>query len=169
MLSYAVLRDIQKREMESSALVNLEDGFYADIAELLAKTKQDAMGGDSMLPLREYENIKKIVRGIQAKREEKIVLLAIRAESSGAGLTAEEKDMLEELRSTIDKSRGRLLSVWGKEKKPSEQKRVKLLQNVEEYKGLDNKLYGPFKEGEEQTLPGGEAEWLMNAGMAEPA
>ncbi|HID46493.1 MAG TPA: DNA replication complex GINS family protein, partial [Chromatiaceae bacterium] len=155
MLTYAVLRDIQKREMESSAIVQLQDGFYTEVAEFLSKKKEEASGGD-MLSLREYENIKKIVRDVQTKREEKIVLMAIRGESTGTGLTSEEGDMLRQLVSIIDKSRGKLVGVWGSENKPA-QKKVRLLKDVEQYKGLDNKVYGPFKEGEEQMLPGGEA------------
>ncbi|MFH1393522.1 MAG: hypothetical protein ABII71_02115 [Candidatus Micrarchaeota archaeon] len=167
MLTYAVLRDIQKREMESSAIVQLQDGFYTQVAEFLSSKKDEAAGGD-MLSLREYENIKKIVRDVQTKREEKIVLMAIRGNIAGAGLTSEEQDMLRELISTIDKVRGKLVGIWGTERKAN-RKKVKLLQDVEQYKGLDNKVYGPFKQGEEQTLPGGEAEWLARSGMAELA
>jgi len=168
MLTYAVLRDIQKREMESSAIVQLQDGFYGEVSSFLAVKKEEASSGDSMLSLREYENVKKIVRDIQTKREEKIVLMAIRGDTVGAGLTSEEVKMLKELVSIIDKSRGKLVGIWDNNKKIA-QKRVKLLQDVEQYKGLDNKVYGPFKQGEEQMLPGSEADWLAKSGMAEIA
>lgn len=168
MLTYAVLRDIQKREMESSAIVALQDGFYAEVADFLAKKKEEALHGDSMLPLREYENTRKIFRDVQAKREEKIVLMAIRGESAGSGLTPEEREMLAELSATIARGRERVTAMVGGGRQPA-RKRVRLLKDMDKYKGMDNAVYGPFREGEEQALPPGEAEWLVQNGMAEPA
>lgn len=167
MLNYANLRDIQRRELESSALVKLQDNFYTEVADFLKTKKQEALKDNSMLSLREFENIKRIVRAIQVKREEKIVLMAIRGESTAMGLTSEESEMLKGLFSIIMKSRSHLAGVYGEVPKVSSEKQVRLLQEVEEYKGLDNNTYGPFKKGEERTLPSDEAKWLVQAGMAE--
>lgn len=46
-------------------------------------------------------------------------------------------------------------------------RRIRLLQDVTPYKGLDNAVYGPFRKGDECTLPPPEAEWLLKARMAE--
>ncbi|MCI0504292.1 hypothetical protein L0Y65_06315 [Candidatus Micrarchaeota archaeon] len=170
MLNYSELRDIQKKEMESSAIVGLQEDFYRSVSELLSKKSGDAMSSKSLLAIKEYENIKKIVTAIQTKREEKIVLMAVRGEREGVGLTAEERELLKELSSTIRKSRDAVKSVWGSEEAaPANSRRIKILKDVSQYRGLDNSLYGPFRPGEEQMLPRAEAEWLLKAGMAEMA
>lgn len=172
MLDYSALRDIQKKEMESSAIVNLPEDFYQSVSELLSKKKDEAFSSQSLLAMREYENIKKIVMSISAKREEKIVLMAVRGENAAIGLTAEEKEMFKELSSIIMESREKVKNVWGQEQstptvEDSPRQRIKILKDVAQYRGLDDSLYGPFKEGEEQSLPAPEAKWLLKAGMAE--
>ncbi|MBU0531912.1 hypothetical protein KKB44_00285 [Candidatus Micrarchaeota archaeon] len=166
MFDYSALRDIQKKEMESSAIVNLSDDFYQIISELLSKKKKDALSSQSLLAIKEYENIKKIVLSISAKREEKIALMAVRGEGDLSGLTTEEKQMLKDLTSIIIKSRESVKNVWSAISSISE-RRIKILKNVAQYRGLNDSLYGPFEEGEEKTLPLAEAEWLLKAGMAE--
>jgi DNA replication initiation complex subunit (GINS family) len=168
MLSYSELRDIQRKEMESSAIVSLPEDFYGTVSQLLVKKSDEAMGSKSLLVFKEHENIKKVVISIQAKREEKIVLMAVRGEREGSGLTAEERELLKELSSIIKKSRESVRNAWGSEDaSPAHSDKIKLLKDVSQYRGLDNALYGPFRSGEEQLLPKAEAEWLLKAGMAE--
>jgi DNA replication initiation complex subunit (GINS family) len=167
MLNYSELRDIQKREMESSAIVGLPEDFYRTISELLAKKSAEAMSSKSLLVMKEYENIKKIVASVAAKREEKIVLMAVRGEREGSGLTSEEREMLKELSSIIKKARENVQSVWSTEETDDDSRRIKIVKDVSQYRGLDNSVYGPFKEGSEQLVPRAEAEWLLKAGMAE--
>lgn len=168
MLTYSEMRDIQRKEMESSAIVGLPADFYKSVSGLLVKKSEEAMETKSLLVIKEHENIKKIIRSIQAKREEKIVLMAVRGEREGAGLTTEEKELLKELSTIIKKARESVRSVWESEDNtPVDSNRIKILKDVSQYRGLDNALYGPFKQGEEQSLPRAEAEWLLKAGMAE--
>lgn len=167
MLDYSGLRDIQRKEMESSAVVPLPADFYQLMSQLLVKKKDEAVLSKSLAAIKEYENMRKIIASIAAKREEKIVLMAVRGESGGDSLTSEEKELLKGLSSIIKKSRETVKSVWETEKSEDNSKKVKILKDVEQYRGLDNAVYGPFKEGEEQTLPRSEAEWLLKSGMAE--
>jgi DNA replication initiation complex subunit (GINS family) len=167
MLNYSDLREIQKREMESSAIVSLPEDFYQLISEMLSKKGSEAMSSKSLLTIKEYENIKKIIAAISAKREEKIVLMAVRGEKEGVGLTAEEREMLKELSSIIKRSRETVKAVWASEETPSDARKIKILKDISQYRGLDNSVYGPFRAGDEQMLPSAEAEWLLKAGMAE--
>jgi DNA replication initiation complex subunit (GINS family) len=167
MLNYSDLREIQKKEMESSAIVGLPEDFYRIMSEMLSKKGSEAMSSKSLLSIKEYENIKKIIAAISAKREEKIVLMAVRGEKEGAGLTAEEKEMLKELSSIIKRSRETVKAVWASEEPPEDARKIKILKDVSQYRGLDNSVYGPFRAGDEQMLPRAEAEWLLKAGMAE--
>ena len=168
MLNYSDLRDIQKKEMESSAIVSLPPDFYQEVSQLLSTKSEEAHSSKSLLAIKEYENIKKIIISIQAKREEKIVLMAVRGEGEGAGLTAEEKEMLKGLSSIIKKSRDTVKNVWdSKDSLPDSSRRIKIIKDVAQYRGLDNSIYGPFKQGEEQMLPQPEVEWLLRAGLAQ--
>lgn len=168
MLSYSSLREIQKREMESAAIVKLEDAFYKDVAELLAKKKEEAMAAQSIMAIKEFENTRKTIVGIQAKREEKIVLMSLRGEKEGNGLTPEEKEFLYRLSETVLQMRETVKGLWNNE--PGQSLRilkVRITQPVEKYTGLDKNIYGPYKPGEQPVLPKDEAEWLLNARMAE--
>lgn len=168
MLNYSELRDIQKREMESSGIVKLSDDFYQAVALLLSTKKQEAMSSKSLMAIKEYENIKKILISIQSKREEKIVLMAVRGETNDTGLTSEEKGMLRDIRASVDKSHESIKGVWENDDlAPANSRRIRILQDVAQYKGLDNLVYGPYKKGDEQVLPMTEAEWLLKSRMAE--
>ncbi|MFH0737869.1 MAG: hypothetical protein V1827_04390 [Candidatus Micrarchaeota archaeon] len=164
---YSELRDIQRKEMESSAIVPLPDDFYKSVSALLLKKGGEAMDSKSLLVIKEHENIKKVVMSIQGKREEKIVLMAVRGEREGAGLTAEERELLKELSSIIKKSRESVRNVWCSEDNAPSLDRIRILKDVPQYSGPDNTQYGPFRSGEEKLLPRSEAEWMLKAGMAE--
>ncbi|MDD5339891.1 MAG: hypothetical protein PHV13_01435 [Candidatus ainarchaeum sp.] len=167
MVNYSELRDIQKRETESSALVGLPGDFYESVSQLLSTKKRDAMASKSMLAIKEYENIKKILLAIQAKREEKIVLMAVRGEGGATSLTSQEQEMLKELGAIVAKSRDAITKVWGNDEAQPSSRRLRLLQDVTPYKGIDNVVYGPFHKGDECLLPPPEAEWLLKSRMAE--
>ncbi len=168
MLNYSNLRDLQRKELESSAIAEVPEDFYVQIAELLSQRKQDAMSSQSLLVIKEYENIKKIVMSIQIKREEKIVHLALRGEQSASGLAVQEREMLKELSAIIKKSRDVVKNVWDSAGASSATtRRVRILKDISAYKGLDDQTYGPFREGDELSLPGAEAEWLLKSRMAE--
>ncbi len=163
MLNYSDLRDIQRREMESSEIVNLPEDFYVIISEMLVRKKDEAITKKSLISIKEYENIRKIVEAIANKREEKIVLMSVRGESEGSGLTKEERELLKELTSIIKKSRDSIKTVWDND----DAQRVRIIKDVEKYRGIDDTVYGPFREGEIESLPASEAQWLLKSGMAE--
>ena len=165
MFNYTTLREIQKKEMESSAFVPVENDFYEQLAKLLEQKHNEAQQSNSLLAIREYENIKKIIQTIQNKREEKIALMALRGNVESTGLSQEETQLLKKLHADIQQSRATVKKVW--ESEQSTAKKVRIMKEVERYKGLDNNIYGPFKPGEELLLPKEEAEWLLKANLAE--
>ncbi len=168
MLSYSDLRDIQKKEMSTSAVVQLPEDFYSAVFEMLSKKGADVQLSKSLLAIKEYENLRKIIVAIQAKREEKIVLMAVRGEREGRGLTSEEKELLKGLSSIIEESRKTVTGVWNKEDTvQKDARRIKIIKSVSQYRGLDNSIYGPFEPGEEKSLPQPEVEWLLKSGLAE--
>ena len=161
-IDYSLLRDIQRKELESAALVSLEDDFYDSVSAFLSTKKKEALNSNSLLAIKECENIKRIIISIASKREEKLMLTALRSENQVEGLTKEEKAVLKNLVDTISKWRENLNNMWF-----SENKKVRLLKDVQQYTGADNSSYGPFKVGEVYSLPRQEAEWLLKSRMAE--
>ncbi|NYZ77453.1 DNA replication complex GINS family protein [Candidatus Micrarchaeota archaeon] len=172
-LNYSILREIQKKETDSTRLSSLEEDFYDAASDFLRQKREEAFSNGSMPAIREYENIKKIISTIKERREEKIVLMAIRGEGTPGGLTPDEVELLKELSDSVKRFRGKMSELFSSEENGKafaprkKSRRVKLLKDVEPYKGLDNGVYGPFKSGEEVELPPEEAEWLLKAKMAE--
>lgn len=168
-LDYSLLRDIQKNELESTKPTPLEENFYANASDFLSTRKKEAFASGSTLSIREYENIKKILTTIKERREEKIILMAIRGDGNSGRLTPEEKKLLKELSDAVRKFRESIADSASEESTlpVPEKKKVKLLKDIEPYKGLDNNVYGPYKSGDEIELPPAEAEWLLKAKMAE--
>lgn len=167
MISYSMLRDIQKKEMDSAAIVKLDESFYSEVANFIEEKKRLAKESGSLLSIKEYENVRKIVSAIQVRREEKIVLMAVRGESDPKGLTKEENGLLKDLCKRIDECRQSISDIWNRKRDGPETKKVRILKDIEPYTGLDKKAYGPFKNGEEPLLPLAEAEWLLKSRMAE--
>ncbi len=162
MLTYSSLRDIQKREIEGGGLVELGEDFYSQVLDFLKVKKEEAKSG-SMLKVREYGNVKRILSIIQVKREEKILLMALRSEKSHIGLTKEERDLFLKVQQTVSDHRNTL--TFNTPVKNIQ--KVRILKDVEQYKGTDNKVYGPFVQGESHIIPRTEAEWLLKENLAE--
>jgi len=104
-LDYSLLREIQKNELESTRLTQLDADFYENASGFLNNKKKEAFASGSALSIREYENIKKILTTIKERREEKIILMAIRGEGTSGGLTPEEKKLLKDLSDSVRKFR----------------------------------------------------------------
>jgi len=167
-IDYGMLRDIQRQELSSPRLSKLDENFYSEIKEFLSSKKDEAFSSNSILKIREYENLQKIVVSIKEKREEKILLMALRGDKVNGSLTPEEKDLFNELTDVLKKFRGNTDgSSEETEETRKEQLKVKLIKDIEAYKGLDGNVYGPFKKEELVSLPKTEVDWLVKAKIAE--
>ncbi len=181
MLTYSRLRELQRSEMQNAELASLEEGFYPELRAFLEARKAEALSSQNLLVIRECENVKKIAKGIINKRMEKIVLISIRGKSDVKGLTPEEREFLLRLKDVVDKNEAAMHGLVDAEKGISVSgtdavvvggpkaniKRIKFTKDISPYKGLDEKVYGPFRSGEEAELPGEEAQWLLKEKMAE--
>jgi len=167
-IDYGLLRDIQRQEISSPKLTRLDEEFYSQIKDFLSAKKDDAFSSNSILKIREYENLQKIIVSIKEKREEKIFLMALRGDKVNGSLTPEEKQLFNELVEVLRKFRedtdGSIEEV---EKTREEQLKVKVIKDIEAYKGLDGNVYGPFKKEELVSLPKAEVDWLVKAKIAE--
>lgn len=166
MLTYSDLREIQKKELSSAAIVPLDKDFYGQLKDMLAKKRKEALESGLLLTMREYENIKRIAVSIHSRREEKLLLMAIRGECNAPGLSEGEATLLTQVADLINKQRSMFTEAVD-DKEASQFRRVRILKDIEQYVGLDKGVYGPFKSGEEHMLLKDEAEWLLKARMAE--
>lgn len=170
MLNYSKLREMQRSEMASSELCVVEQDFYSSMKEFLGKKRDEAMGSKNLLVIKEYENLLKICKAIANKRMEKVVLLALRGKKEGSGMTIEETRFLSRLSEIIEENGTEMAALFDEAERSGKKdniKRIKFTKDITPYKGLDEKVYGPFKSGEEAELPLDEAQWLLKEHMAE--
>lgn len=165
MITYSFLRDIERQELTQASLVLLPEDFYKKVNEYAAGLEARINGGGVMV-LREYENVKRIIKRITEKREEKVVLLAVRGVES-ENLTKDEKEFFYSIKEKIEQHR-KNFSVDEKESIKKEMvKKVKIIEEVEAYTAPNGSIYGPFKKEEEVVLPSEEANALLKEKKAE--
>lgn len=168
MLTYSQLREIQKKELESFELVKLDKDFYSKLREFLDLKKISVLKNPSFMEMRELENIKKVAKSIIAKRKEKLLVLAALFEQKPEGLAEEEQVFLVQIRKITRDSFSIMDSIFEEQNEAHEHKmKIKIVQPIEAYKGFDNNIYGPYKEGEEIILPNEEVQWLLKSKLAE--
>ncbi len=109
-ITFRFLREIQKKERESNELQKLPDDFLEKVKEYIAR-KRALLENPEMLTFtqrREIENIKPVVRYILDRREQKVVIAAMRSARTGIkprNLLPHEEELFNRLRETIGKNR----------------------------------------------------------------
>jgi len=183
-ITYDYLRRAQAKEKGSPQLAELSEEFYPSIQVALEGWEKRTRESFSLADAKEYENILKILRDIYSRREQKIVLAALRSAKGGekpAALVGDEQEFFESVSRAIGENGSRFESLinkrerGGKESKSAEKaereirdtKMIKLLSDLPSFVGLDMSTYGPFKRGEMHTLPKREAELLLSRRVAE--
>ena len=191
-ITYELLRKIQADERGSSALSRLPPDFYDSVREMIAERKARLAKSFSLSEAREFENTLKVLRGIYALREQKMLLRALAAAGGardGSALSPEEKWAFDDITRVLEKSKGwfeKLLEgeesevpagreekaekhAAREEKKEHKQVMVKFLMPVPEFVGADGKKYGPYEAGQGAELPAAEAALLIKRKAAEAA
>ncbi|MEM3432080.1 MAG: hypothetical protein QXF86_03420 [Candidatus Bilamarchaeaceae archaeon] len=165
-ITYMLLRDIQQKEINSPKLSQVDGDFYKKLSTFIEQKKCEAFSSNSIMKIREYENIQKIVAAIKEKREEKILLMALRGEKINGYITTEEKELFDKVQNALSEFRKIVNENVVKQCEETHLK-VKIIKDIEAYKGLDGNTYGPYKQDEIVSLPKEEVEWLIKAKMAE--
>ncbi|MGV8176385.1 MAG: hypothetical protein ACP5NX_01130 [Candidatus Bilamarchaeaceae archaeon] len=167
-ISYPMLREMQRKESESAEIVKVDPEFYKRVSRFLEDRKVEVLKSSSMLKIKEYENLKHIVRSLQLRREEKIVLSAIRGDRDASErLAEEERVLLQSLTKAVAQGRDAIGSLFAEDVAEPRFKKVRIIKDISPYKGLDSNTYGPFRAGDEPILPKEEADWLMKEKFAE--
>lgn len=192
-ITYEVLFDVLRREKENNELQALDDTFYDDVAEYIAKKRENMSaqrstyeGLDEEKDKIQLRNILRTVEEIYNIRERKVLGLA-RTKARATKNLIDTTKILPEERSLFDNAvalleeqrHGVLQEVTGSfdrqeeetaqdtDDGSDEQETVEIQRQLPKFLGTDKNVYGPYEEGQEVTLPKSVAELLVKKGRAE--
>lgn len=191
-ITYEVLFDVLRREKENNELQALDDTFYDDVEDYIAKkrrnltsTKQSYDGLDEEKDKIQLRNILRTVEEVYNIRERKVINLARTKARASKNLIDTTKILPEERRlfdaatDLLNEQRAEVLrDLTGKidedgdpgESGPSNDEgsvTVEIQRQLPKFLGSDKNVYGPFDEGQEVGLPESVAELLVKKGRAE--
>jgi len=165
-LSYDEVRRIHRLEKNSVKLVEVEQEFYNDLHSFISSEKKeylDSLKNFSSTKARDFTNLKKMAEEIFAMRLKKIMNKALVAshtkELNDSGMALQEKKTLKELLHVIEKHGKILEEIFSDNFNGAERKKdlnnlsVKVLSDIPEFVGVDEKEYGPFSKGDVVSLP----------------
>ena len=180
-MSFEQIRDLQRKEKNSVRLAEAGDAFYRELAayvrECTASCKAAGNG------FRELENTMKLARDVFDKREQKLVMKALRSvrtkEYDEENMTAEEKALFKALVEAIRGSRavfdrallGDYSFTAAKDTLIKENGNNPVLararKEIPAFVGSDTVEYGPYKAGDVVKMPRAEAELLAKQSLIE--
>jgi DNA replication factor GINS len=164
-ITYELIRKIQREEQASTKLTKLPENFFEAVAQYIEKKLQTEK--KSTL---EIKNIQMLVEDIFNRRERKILNLAIigaRTNIPPENLLEEEKIFYEQLVNTIKKRREEKLEKILKGEKKEFATLVVFKEDVPQFLGADEKMYGPFKKGDIARLPEENVKILLSKNVVE--
>jgi hypothetical protein len=192
-MNYEDLRRFQRMEKNSSKLGELSQGFYDELAQLITEQKAKCKDGSSE-ESRVFENIVKTSRDIFDRREQKIIMKAMRLartnETDKDVLPSEEKIVFEALTDNLKKNRQNFEILLVGNGKPVNIEKfqnindiptimngqanedlnivmVRILKKVPKFVSGDLKEYGPYEANAIAKLPRKEADLLSNRNFVE--
>lgn len=187
MLTYEQLFDTLRREKSRDELQVLDPDFYAKAQGFLAR-QQALISGDMSLASQraqiECQNTQRILRELYDRRERKIVTLAMhktRAEDSIVDietLLPTERAFFDELVALLTRARKEIVqrapitastedSSEAEPEAPAPGIEVRFTATVPKFVGKDMRVFGPYEEGQKDTLPEEIAQILVQKGRAQ--
>ncbi len=180
-MSFEYIREIQRKEKNSSQLSEVEQSFYKDLAAYIHQTEESCKASGN--GFRELENTAKLAREVFEKREQKLVMKALRSvrtkEYDEERMTPEERVLFKALVEAIRSNRTAFDGVMLGDYKFSTPKDTLIKENgnkvvlarvrreIPVFVGSDTKEYGPYKAGDVIKLPRAEADLLSKQGLVE--
>ena len=181
-INFEYLREIQRKEKNSSRMAEIDPKFYTELAAYVkACTKECKDSGNGF---RELENSMKLARDVFEKREQKLVMKALRSvrtkEYDDEHMTLEEKAVFKALVEAIRGNKKFFDKVMLGDysfKAAEEDTLIKengnnlvlarVRKEIPVFVGSDTKEYGPYKSGDIVKLPRGEADLLAKQDLVE--
>lgn len=190
-MNYKRLRDLLREEKSLPSLSKIPQDYYVSVEAFLSSTFSQMESSNSIMQMREFENATGVIREIALIRQQKILFKALRnggEHSKTEDMTREEHEAYDRFCSVIGEENERLDSLLSrfqhkranapataknepspekKEPTGSRLKKVRFTKDIQAYIGMNKERFGPFKPGEEGTLPSDEAELLLRERLAE--
>jgi len=179
MITYNDIYEASRKERYTEQLQPISKNFVTDVAEYLAEKKQMAVKEDSEFSevifktKKQLENAITLFKELMLRRRKKILNLVLIAAETGISkqdfenMLDIERELFEEIMKQIDFTDKKLsIMLNGKNKKENKQK-IKFLESVEEFVGLDGETIGPFEKEQTAELPKEIANILIESEKAE--
>ncbi len=186
MITYSEIRNMQRRERETTSLQDIGGDFIEKFSEYLKDKKEIvARNKDESNPFaaemekkarEEMENALKVVDSLFQLREKKIIYQAILSAKKDikiyntSNMLKQEKELFENVLDIIRKHRKRISQeISSSEKIKKEEKVLKTIKfndSIASFVWKEEK-YGPYEIGEEVQLPEELAELFIERGKAE--
>ncbi|MBI4214904.1 DNA replication complex GINS family protein [archaeon] len=180
---------MQRMERNAVKLAELKNGFYEELRSLIMETKGKYDACRSPEDLRLLENVIKTARDVFERREQKLVMKALRSVRTGdddAKLVGHERKSFDELVSSIIRFRAEFDAIIASEsaKLPPapatspqvfpkveengiSETLVRVVKSIPKFVSSDMREYGPFEANAIVRIPAREAELLLSRHFAE--
>ncbi|MBU0530663.1 MAG: hypothetical protein KKC05_03225, partial [Nanoarchaeota archaeon] len=162
LLSYDAILRIVNQEKSEKKLLQLPENFFTDV-KTYVENKSKMMDKKEGW---ELESARRLVQDLLEIRERKILILAlynVRSGVSSDNFTSEEKKFFDILVENIKTFRNeRKIIVEGR---PEKKELVVIIDDLDEFVGIDMKTYGPFRRGDLVHLPEENAKLLLGKKM----
>ena len=200
-ITYERLYELLRKEKYSQELQKIDEGFFQSVVKYLEektaiiqaqKSKESIFSSEIEKTEKQLVNVKKIVKELYEKRENKIMQLAlfssrIKERDVASSLLPEERKLFLEVVDTLSHFRESVLERVVERKapstegrKPKELKReeessetiqnmkvVRMVHPVPQFVADDMKVYGPFEEEDTSIMPKKAANILIDKKRAE--
>ncbi len=188
MITFESLYNILRKEKAFQELQKLDSDFYKSAFNYI-KEKEDILNSqrkkDSIFATieikkteKQLENIKKILKEIYEKRENKIIqlaLLASRSESKTSinTILSEEQQLYENTIKLLRNQKAQVFNNFAKKEEPKsiksspELKLIRFKEEVKKFVDPDLNIHGPFRKSDIANLPVKIADLLINKKKAE--
>ena len=166
-MNFEEMRKLQRKERAASAVVELTNSYYADLADFIKDSTSSYKKSHDASEFRVLENVVSLARDVFDKREQKILMKALHSSRSGehdtAHLTSEEEKLYWRIVKVLKSNRvffdSILLGDCKLPKKPKKEDTlinsnshklvlVRIVKEIPCFVGSDSKEHGPFKPDE---------------------
>ncbi len=159
-IDYDELRRIHRLEKNTSKLVEVDEDFINSIENFVEEEKKvylESLKNFSSSSTREFTNMKRMIEEIFLMRKKKILNKALIAshtkDTNLDNMASEEVEFFKKLLKIIEEYNEHYAGLFGEKETKKTLSKVKILKDVPTFVGTDMLEYGPFKEGENVSLP----------------
>ena len=184
MITYNDLYEFLRKERYAEQLQDLTKKFIGQVAEyinekkrVIADSKGDLFSEEILKTKKQLENAHSIFRELVLLRKKKLLGLVFVASETGINkrdfenMLPFEKELFENVMVSVEQAEKSLTKEFSNGESVSEDERtlslVLFIEDMEEFVGIDERSFGPFKKGDIVNLPKKLADILIESNRAE--